>query len=179
MAWPLAGMIVFLPLGCLLIHYYDCLTSGIGRTCPFGGGVSFVSIAMGLGFLPVYHHGYESKCQHKNSHSGTILWGRRVQSSSCLIPGGDSSGKWSFGGVNAAGELHGSFGRKERGPQDDRLCSEPQLVPFWEKGPFSPFRQNLVKPPQRLFLDYVVDSLGEINLLFWRICPMPYDIMVL
>ena len=73
MAWRVSGMIVLLPLGCLLIYYYDRLTSRIGRFLAFGSGVSFVSIAMGLGFLPVYHQRYENKCQRKNSHSGTIV----------------------------------------------------------------------------------------------------------
>jgi hypothetical protein len=36
-------------------------------------------------------------------------------------------------------------------------------APDSRKTPFSPIRQNLVKPLRRQFLDYVVDSLGEIN----------------
>jgi hypothetical protein len=37
----------------------------------------------------------------------------------------------------------------------------------------------LAKPLRRRFLEYVVDSVGEINLLIWRIYPLRYDIMVL
>jgi hypothetical protein len=35
-------------------------------------------------------------------------------------------------------------------------------IPSSGETPFSLFRQNLVKPPRRRFLDYVVDSLGEV-----------------
>ncbi|MGB6479918.1 MAG: hypothetical protein WBF15_12550 [Candidatus Sulfotelmatobacter sp.] len=53
-AWRIIGMIIFVPLGSLLI-YYDRLTRRIGRILAFSGGVAFVRIASGLGFLPVYH----------------------------------------------------------------------------------------------------------------------------
>ena len=51
----LLGMIVLLPLGCLLIYYYDRPSRRVYRIFAFGGGVSCVSIAMGLGFLPAYY----------------------------------------------------------------------------------------------------------------------------
>jgi hypothetical protein len=60
-----------------------------------------------------------------------------------------------------------------------RVLRRSGTISRFGKTPFSPFRQNLVKPPRRRFLHYVVDSPGEINLLIWRIYPMPYDIIVL
>lgn len=79
-ACRLAGMIVLLPLGCLLIYYYDRLSSRVGRIAMFSGGVSFVSIAMGLGFLPVYHQGCGDYSKNYPSHDEQLYYKK------CLTP---------------------------------------------------------------------------------------------
>jgi len=71
-AWRLGGMAVFLPLGCFLIYHYDGLASRAGRILAFGSGVSFVSIAMGLGFLPVYHQGCADNNANTPSHGDKL-----------------------------------------------------------------------------------------------------------
>lgn len=54
-AWRLCEMAVLLPLGGLLVYYEDRPATRIGRILASGCGLSFIGIAMGLGFLPVYH----------------------------------------------------------------------------------------------------------------------------
>src|SRR5581483_8401056 len=70
----LAGMIVLLPLGCLLIYYYDCLTSRVGRIAMFGSGVSLISVGMGLDFLPVYNRCEGDNYNNRNSHSSQLYY---------------------------------------------------------------------------------------------------------
>ena len=73
-AFRLLGMVVLLPFGCLLIYYYDSLASSrVGRIFAFGSGVSFVGVAMGLGFLPIYNQECEGSYQQPYPHSGQIV----------------------------------------------------------------------------------------------------------
>jgi len=68
----LTGMFILLPLGCLLIYYYDRLASRTGRILALGSGFSFVSIAMGLGFLPFYHQSCTDNGEYQPFHSDKL-----------------------------------------------------------------------------------------------------------
>ena len=70
-AWRLCGMCLFLPLGCLLVYYSLNLTYCFYRILAFSGGVLFVCVAMGLGFLPIYHQNCEDG--NKNHHGVKIV----------------------------------------------------------------------------------------------------------
>jgi hypothetical protein len=53
--WRLLGMVVTLPIGCLLIYYDDRPVSRtLRRLCTVGGAL-FIGIALALGFFPMYH----------------------------------------------------------------------------------------------------------------------------
>jgi IS1 family transposase len=73
-ACRLAGMIVLLPLGCLLIYYYDRLASHVGRIAMFGSGVTLISVGMGLGFLPVYHRCEGDNYNDRKSHDSQLYY---------------------------------------------------------------------------------------------------------
>jgi hypothetical protein len=71
--WRLAGMVISLPLGILLIYHDDWWPSIISRLLCRIGGFGLVGVGLGLGFFPIYNQGCEGNYHERYSHSGKIV----------------------------------------------------------------------------------------------------------
>lgn len=69
-ALRLAGMAIFLPVGCILIYYDDRPTRLPARLLCRVSGVLLVSVAFGLGFFPIYHQCCKEHSQPDVFHGG-------------------------------------------------------------------------------------------------------------